>query len=123
MFKLMGKEINAILGAQTILIWIYELIEIVYILGSICSDTGIQGGKNQRKLSTTGKVVIGVSGAIFVGVCAVTSPFLSPALRKVCLPYVPATTSQVGNVIASLKGRKGSVLDIGSGDGRIVSYI
>ena len=23
MFKLMGKEINAILGAQTILIWIY----------------------------------------------------------------------------------------------------
>ena len=25
MFKLMGKEINAILGAQTILIWTYEL--------------------------------------------------------------------------------------------------
>ena len=123
MFKLMGKEINAILGAQTILIWTYEFIEIVYILGSICSDTGIQGEKNQRKLSTTGKVVICVSGAIFVGVCAVTSPFLSPALRKVCLPYVPATTAQVRNVIASLKGRKGSVLDIGSGDGRIVSYV
>ena len=25
MFKLMGKEINAILGAQAILIWIYEV--------------------------------------------------------------------------------------------------
>ena len=25
MFKLMGKEINAILGAQTILIWTYDL--------------------------------------------------------------------------------------------------
>ena len=27
MFKLMGKEINAILGAQTILIWTYDFVE------------------------------------------------------------------------------------------------
>ena len=26
MFKFMGKEINAILGAQTILIWTYDIV-------------------------------------------------------------------------------------------------
>ena len=29
MFKLMGKEINAILGAQTILIWAYDTNNLV----------------------------------------------------------------------------------------------
>ena len=45
---------------------------------------------------------------------------MSPALRRICLPYVPATPSQISNVVLALKGRGGSVLDIGSGDGRIV---
>ena len=75
----------------------------------------------ERKLTTAGKIVLGVSGSLVVGVCAVTLPFVSPALRRICLPYVPASTAQVHNVLASLKGRGGSVLDIGSGDGRIVS--
>ena len=52
---------------------------------------------------------------------AVTTPFVLPALRKVCLPYVPATTTQVSNVLRILEGRKGSLIDLGSGDGRIVS--
>ena len=63
----------------------------------------------------------GVSGAVFVGVYSLTIPFVAPAFRRVCLPYVPATTSQVHNVIRALKGRNGNLLDIGSGDGRIVS--
>ena len=75
----------------------------------------------ERKLTTAGKIVLGLSGSVVVGVCAVTLPFVSPALRRICLPYVPASTAQVQNVIAALKGRGGSVLDIGSGDGRIVS--
>lgn len=50
----------------------------------------------------------------------VCAPFVSPALRRVCLPYVPATTSQVNNVLLALRGRHGSLLDLGSGDGRIV---
>ena len=54
-----------------------------------------------------------------------------------CLPYVPATTTQVSNVRAALKGSKvsawhhcvrpenilcfqGTLVDIGSGDGRLV---
>ena len=31
MFKLMGKEINAILGAHTILIWAYAQVHIINI--------------------------------------------------------------------------------------------
>lgn len=52
---------------------------------------------------------------------AICMPFVSPALRRVCLPYVPATTSQVENIFRGLAGRKGNLIDLGSGDGRIVS--
>ena len=56
-----------------------------------------------------------------MGVYALTAPFLLPALRKICLPFVPATSAQVKNVFTALSGRSGSLIDIGSGDGRIVS--
>lgn len=48
------------------------------------------------------------------------APFVSPALRKFCLPYIPATKQQVSNIFKALEEQKGSLLDIGSGDGRIV---
>jgi len=50
-------------------------------------------------------------------------PFINPAFRKICLPYVPATHQQIINVMQALKGRTGSLIDLGSGDGRIVSMI
>lgn len=53
---------------------------------------------------------------------AVVTPFVTPALRKVCLPFVPATSTQIQNVLKMLENRSGSLVDIGSGDGRIVSY-
>ncbi len=79
------------------------------------------GEKKEYKLTFTGKVLLGVTGGVFVGVCALATPFISPALRKVCLPYVPATTRQVDNVMSLLQGRSGTLIDLGSGDGRIVS--
>ena len=75
----------------------------------------------KRQLTTTGVTILGVSGALALGFYAVVTPFLTPALRKVCLPFVPATTTQLNNVSRALQNRKGSLLDIGSGDGRIVS--
>lgn len=45
---------------------------------------------------------------------------MAPAFRKYCLPYVPATTKQMQNVFSCLPKQKGRLLDIGSGDGRIV---
>lgn len=82
-----------------------------------------QSPKNKRTLTKTGAVILGISGACFVGIYAVAAPFLTPALRKVCLPFVPATTDQVKNVFTVLKGRSGTLIDIGSGDGRIVSRV
>lgn len=49
---------------------------------------------------------------------------LQPGFRKVPLrlqvPYIPASKAQVQNVMTLLKGRKGQLADLGSGDGRIV---
>lgn len=55
-----------------------------------------------------------------MAISALCLPFVSPALRKICLPYVPATTQQVENVLKALEGRSGTLVDLGSGDGRIV---
>ncbi|XP_060134147.1 ATP synthase subunit C lysine N-methyltransferase isoform X2 [Zootoca vivipara] len=67
-----------------------------------------------------GLLVTGVIGGSLVALYAVATPFIAPALRKHCLPYVPATSKQVENVLRMLKGRNGPLVDIGSGDGRIV---
>lgn len=55
-----------------------------------------------------------------MGLTAICAPFVTPALRKFCLPYIPATNQQMSNILKALEGRRGLLLDIGSGDGRIV---
>ncbi|XP_022102632.1 protein FAM173B-like [Acanthaster planci] len=70
-----------------------------------------------------GLIVIGISGAVIGGLYAVATPFVLPAFRKICLPYVPATTRQVKNVFKMLHSAGktcGTLVDLGSGDGRIV---
>ena len=64
-----------------------------------------------------------MSGGSAIALSLICLPFVTPALRRICLPYVPATTTQVDNVMKAVAGN-GSVknlIDIGSGDGRIVS--
>ena len=81
---------------------------------------------NHNTSSKLGKVILGITGATAVGIVLVTTPFVTPALRKICLPYVPATERQIANVIrmARVYKRKGSTLvDLGSGDGRVVCVI
>ncbi|XP_012577176.1 PREDICTED: protein FAM173B [Condylura cristata] len=70
--------------------------------------------------SRWGFVITGAVGGALVAVYAVATPFVTPALRRVCLPFVPATAQQIENVVQLLQRRKGSLVDIGSGDGRIV---
>ena len=77
----------------------------------------------KKPLTKAGKIILGIAGGSFVLVTAVTTPFLMPALRRVCLPFVPATTNQVNNVMKFLEGSKGKLIDLGSGDGRIVRRI
>lgn len=85
-----------------------------------------QGKKQPRKSSKLGKVILGVTGATAVGLVLVTTPFVTPALRKICLPYVPATERQIANIMRMAQGSKGqasTLVDLGSGDGRVVSII
>lgn len=79
--------------------------------------------KESQSRSRLGVIVTGVLGGSLVALYAVAAPFVTPALRKVCLPFVPATTAQVENVLRVLRARSGTLVDIGSGDGRIVSAI
>ncbi|XP_010586360.1 ATP synthase subunit C lysine N-methyltransferase [Loxodonta africana] len=67
-----------------------------------------------------GLFLTGAVGGTLAALYAVATPFLMPALRRVCLPFVPATPRQVENVMKVLRGRNGPLVDIGSGDGRVV---
>ncbi|XP_034659873.1 ATP synthase subunit C lysine N-methyltransferase [Drosophila subobscura] len=72
-------------------------------------------------MSTGGKILIAATGGVGIGLSIVCASFVAPAFRKICLPYVPATTEQIQNVLSFLpKNATGKLLDIGSGDGRIV---
>ncbi|KAJ7418743.1 hypothetical protein WISP_57762 [Willisornis vidua] len=70
--------------------------------------------------SRWGLPVTAAVGGSLVALYAVATPFVAPALRKVCLPFVPATATQIQNVLKMLENRSGPLVDIGSGDGRIV---
>ncbi|XP_076677200.1 ATP synthase subunit C lysine N-methyltransferase isoform X2 [Andrena cerasifolii] len=73
-----------------------------------------------QKVTKLGLYLIGATGGIATAISIVCIPFVSPAFRRICLPYVPATSQQVQNILQALKGRSGSLIDLGSGDGRIV---
>ncbi|XP_044298902.1 ATP synthase subunit C lysine N-methyltransferase isoform X1 [Varanus komodoensis] len=76
--------------------------------------------KEDSKQRRWGLLLTGVVGGSLVALYSVAAPFIAPALRKHCLPFVPATPKQIENVLGALRGRKGSLVDLGSGDGRIV---
>ena len=74
----------------------------------------------QERWRGRAKAVGWIIGGTTVGLCALVTPFILPALRKHCLPYVPATAQQVRLVVQHAKGQ--TLVDIGSGDGRVVRY-
>ncbi|XP_075222002.1 ATP synthase subunit C lysine N-methyltransferase isoform X2 [Lycorma delicatula] len=78
--------------------------------------------KKVKSLNPAALAITYLTGGAAVCLTVVCIPFLSPALRRICLPYVPATTKQVENVLTALstRSRSGKCVDLGSGDGRIV---
>lgn len=76
--------------------------------------------KSEKNSSKAGIVFTSIFGASLIGLTTVCFSFVKPALRKICLPFVPATQEQISNVLKLLNGRSGKVIDLGSGDGRIV---
>ncbi|CAF4993707.1 unnamed protein product, partial [Rotaria sp. Silwood1] len=78
--------------------------------------------QEQQSSKKFGRILLGVCGGIGLTVLAV--PFLTPALRRHALPYVPATREQLDNIFNLLKQystkQRQHLIDLGSGDGRIV---
>nr|ACO10837.1 C16orf24 [Caligus rogercresseyi] len=91
---------------------------------SECSklEDGFQKNPGGKPLRSKGLIIAGVIGGAAIAISGLCLPFVTPALRRICLPYVPATDTQVQNVMKALQGRPkgGTLVDIGSGDGRIV---
>lgn len=48
-------------------------------------------------LSRVGLVAAAATGGAGVALLAICAPFVVPAFRRICLPYVPATTTQASN--------------------------
>ncbi|XP_040287627.1 ATP synthase subunit C lysine N-methyltransferase isoform X3 [Bufo bufo] len=90
--------------------------------GSISEELSLNSNSENQKPKRWGLVATGFVGGTLLTLYAVATPFVLPALRKICLPYVPASETQVENVLKMLQFRSGTVVDIGSGDGRIVSF-
>ena len=82
------------------------------------SSASGEGKERVRRLGLAVGLAIGGVGA---GIMVLALPFVSPAFRKFALPYVPATPVQLESVLGFVRGRGGRVVDLGSGDGRVVS--
>lgn len=95
----------------------------------------LQRIEDDQPSSNIGKLITLGIGATAIGLVCVTIPFVLPAMRKHALPYIPATDKQVSNAFKAIrifnKSRPDSkiipetnnivkLIDIGSGDGRIV---
>ncbi|KAM4535211.1 adenine nucleotide translocase lysine N-methyltransferase [Fundulus diaphanus] len=68
--------------------------------------------------------VLQIAAGTGLAVYAMWAGVLQPGFRKVPLrlqvPYIPASKAQVKNVMTLMRGRTGGLVDLGSGDGRIV---
>jgi len=75
-----------------------------------------------RKKSKIALFGLAFTGSVAIGLSVVTASFVSPALRRICLPFVPATDNQIKNVlkVCNKCSSKNTLVDLGSGDGRIV---
>ncbi|EJD75475.1 hypothetical protein LOAG_17385 [Loa loa] len=74
-------------------------------------------------MGLAGMIAAGTVATSAVAVTAVCVPFVTPALRKICIPYVPATPQQLQNVATALSvcpTKVSPLVDLGSGDGRVV---
>ena len=69
-------------------------------------------------------VTLFICGATTFVSASILLPFVTPAFRKICLPYVPATNEQLKRIKYLLYKhgiQNKSLVDLGSGDGRVVS--
>lgn len=96
-------------------------------MGETSSDTSSKSSSSSSSSKFGLYTTLGIS-ALAIGGTIAAIPFLTPAMRKHALPYVPATPKQISNVFTALRSyraqqaepAKTKLIDLGSGDGRIV---
>ncbi|XP_062399324.1 adenine nucleotide translocase lysine N-methyltransferase isoform X4 [Sardina pilchardus] len=78
--------------------------------------------RNQQQLDNP--VFTACTGALLLGAYRLWTLFALPGFRKVPrslkVPYLPSSKTQTQNVMTLLQGRRGRMVDLGSGDGRLV---
>lgn len=85
------------------------------------SDAAAAATARRERLRRMGLAIGWTIGGVGAGIMALVLPFVTPAFRRFVLPYVPATPVQLESVLGHVRGRVGRVVDLGSGDGRVVS--
>ncbi|XP_054851555.1 adenine nucleotide translocase lysine N-methyltransferase-like [Eublepharis macularius] len=66
------------------------------------------------------QIAAGTGLAAYVVWAGILMPGFHKVPLKLQVPYIPASAKQVENVMLLLEGRSGKMVDLGSGDGRIV---
>ncbi|XP_032444209.1 adenine nucleotide translocase lysine N-methyltransferase [Xiphophorus hellerii] len=66
------------------------------------------------------QIAAGTGLAVYVMWVGVLQPGFRRVPLKLQVPYIPASKAQVKNVMTLMRGRTGDLVDLGSGDGRIV---
>ncbi len=86
--------------------------------------SSLQTENRSKRIALIGVTVFGSASFALLSICL---PFIVPAFRRIVLPFIPATDSQINNILKIVKNSKQStvgkpltLIDLGSGDGRIV---
>lgn len=103
---------------QYSLLLFYHWLMSDYLLSEIKDNPSTQNNRLQK----VGFIGLSLFGCASIALLSFSLPFVVPAFRRIVLPFIPATDSQVSNVLQIIRQQKkpSSVIDLGSGDGRIV---
>lgn len=88
-----------------------------------CELCSIKTNNKTNNYKSKRIALIGITffGSVSITLLSICLPFIFPAFRPIVLPFIPATDSQISNILKIVKKSKPSTLiDLGSGDGRIV---
>ena len=96
-------------------------------MSDIADTINLNASENKKVTNKYGLFALGCITSVAGSLVAITFPFLLPAFRKVCLPYVPASPTQITNILngfpKKVKLKPLAVAEVGSGDGRVAIAI
>lgn len=90
----------------------------------LTNNQSTKSNSDSTKIRTIALYGLTIFGTASIAILSFSLPFISPAFRRIVLPYLPATDTQINHITSYLKRQNNchKLIDLGSGDGRIVSY-